>query len=93
MIQLLRQAGEWIAPGGDYIFWSCADVSITQAKGQCIDTIRQREGYNKNIGFSFLQELSAITRLVQTEEHALWDNANVIACTVESSASMKVRLK
>ena len=28
VLQLLRQAGEWAAPGGGYVFWSCADISI-----------------------------------------------------------------
>ena len=33
IIQLLRQAREWRAPGG-YIFFSCADVSIVDGNGQ-----------------------------------------------------------
>ena len=34
VLQLLRQAGEWAAPGGGYIFWSCADISIVDSPGK-----------------------------------------------------------
>ncbi len=33
VLQLLRQAGEWSAPGGGYVFWSCADISIVDSEG------------------------------------------------------------
>jgi len=30
-LQLVRHAGEWVAPGGVYRFWSCADISIVNS--------------------------------------------------------------
>ena len=32
ILQLLRQAGEWVFNGG-YVFWSCADISIVDNSG------------------------------------------------------------
>ena len=32
VLQLLRQAGEWVFNGG-YVFWSCADISIIDNAG------------------------------------------------------------
>ena len=31
-LQLVRQAGEWTAPGG-YLFWSCADITVVDIAG------------------------------------------------------------
>ena len=36
VLQLLRQAGEWAAPGGGYVFWSCADVSIVDSESKLL---------------------------------------------------------
>ena len=30
-LQLVRHAGEWVAPGGVYRFWSCAVISIVNS--------------------------------------------------------------
>lgn len=40
VLQLLRQAGEWAAPGGGYVFWSCADISIVDSPGRNVLTER-----------------------------------------------------
>jgi hypothetical protein len=39
VLQLLRQAGEWAAPGGGYVFWSCADISIVDSPGKNVLTV------------------------------------------------------
>ena len=39
VLQLLRQAGEWAAPGGGYVFWSCADISIVDSPGRNVLTL------------------------------------------------------
>ena len=35
ILQLVRQAGEWVATGG-YVFWTCADIAIQDNDGKLL---------------------------------------------------------